>query len=398
MLSTDQVSPERWGAPLGTFADPAALGHFGGSLYEASLTCLKCGKSIQMDQQREPRVFMSFRRGRKRRGGTRGIERDGPEDSLFCRYCGHKKDQPVGADAFALTNGLTPGAPDRRPEAAMTAHFPTPLSKQSTSSHGRPFCHMECVIEVDRVGAVHLGALLGHGGQAKVMECSLETPSVATVGKFYQDVGPATVSVLFMELCDISLQQIISQKFREAEAAFVCCSVLKALNHLHRHRILHRDVKPANILLADAGTRVVLSDFGLAAYLPTSSDTLRGPFCGTRGYTAPECSEADSLFSHEADVFALGVVLYFLLFRTYPFRSWDQCLLLGESPWSFVLEPCGRAVGRSESSCRLIRHCLALDRPHRPSAAQALESAWFQEVDAWRRPSRLHVEVRFAFL
>ena len=81
----------RWGAPLGTFADPAALGHFGGSLYEAptcqlgvnflpkptpgrfrrsfsvpeshlplvaqaSLTCLKCGKSIQMDQQREPRV------------------------------------------------------------------------------------------------------------------------------------------------------------------------------------------------------------------------------------------------------------------------------------------------------------------------------------------------------
>lgn len=47
---------------------------------------------------------------------------------------------------------------------------------------------------------------------------------------------------------------------------------------------------------------MVLSDFGLAAYLPTSSDTLRGPFCGTRGYTAPECSEADSLFSHEADV------------------------------------------------------------------------------------------------
>ncbi|CAK9040666.1 unnamed protein product [Durusdinium trenchii] len=282
---------------------------------------------------------------------------------------------------------------------------------------------MECVIEVDRVGAVHLGALLGHGGQAKVMECSLETPSVATVGKFYQELSwkgelnqtashefemlqaaaspyvvkayalqqvphtavlekmvggfrqvakeaktrtmedrrvrtrdtdhtdlaadlmcPLQVSVLFMELCDISLQQIISQKFREAEAAFVCCSVLKALNHLHRHRILHRDVKPANILLADAGTRVVLSDFGLAAYLPTSSDTLRGPFCGTRGYTAPECSEADSLFSHEADVFALGVVLYFLLFRTYPFRSWDQCLLLGESPWSFVLEPCGRAV------------------------------------------------------
>ncbi|CAK9040667.1 Probable myosin light chain kinase DDB_G0284661 [Durusdinium trenchii] len=319
---------------------------------------------------------------------------------------------------------------------------------------------MECVIEVDRVGAVHLGALLGHGGQAKVMECSLETPSVATVGKFYQELSwkgelnqtashefemlqaaaspyvvkayalqqvphtavlekmvggfrqvakeaktrtmedrrvrtrdtdhtdlaadlmcPLQVSVLFMELCDISLQQIISQKFREAEAAFVCCSVLKALNHLHRHRILHRDVKPANILLADAGTRVVLSDFGLAAYLPTSSDTLRGPFCGTRGYTAPECSEADSLFSHEADVFALGVVLYFLLFRTYPFRSWDQCLLLGESPWSFVLEPCGRAVGRSESSCRLIRHCLALDRPHRPSAAQALESAWFQEVE-----------------
>lgn len=190
------------------------------------------------------------------------------------------------------------------------------------------------------------------------------------------------ICVLFMEKCDYSLQDFDLVRYTEPEAAFVCRSVLAALSHLHALRIVHRDIKPGNILVGNGGERILLGDFGLATFLKPDGEILPSNGGGTHGFLAPECLE-ENVVCKESDLFALGAVLYQLLFRVYAFIKenpieTDIATLLGELP----LIPCGRAVGKSDQACHLIRLLLERSASDRPTAADALEHQWFGEVDA----------------
>lgn len=186
---------------------------------------------------------------------------------------------------------------------------------------------------------------------------------------------------LFMEKCDYSLQDFAFFRYTEPEAAFVCRSVLSALSHLHARGIVHRDVKPANILVGSGGGKILLGDFGLAAFLDAETNTVSRNGCGTHGFLAPECLEKNE-FCEKSDLFALGAVLYQLLFRTFAFVKEtkihsDIATRLGDLP----LIPCGRPAGKSDESCHLIRWLLQRDAYDRPSAAEALEHHWFEAVE-----------------
>jgi len=97
--------------------------------------------------------------------------------------------------------------------------------------------------------------------------------------------------------------------------------IAEALQHAHERGVVHRDVKPANVLLRRDG-RAVLTDFGLARDLNAPSLTLTGDFVGTPSYCAPEQLVGDrASCDHRVDVFALGVTLYELLTHRRPFEA-----------------------------------------------------------------------------
>ncbi|MEU6278188.1 serine/threonine-protein kinase [Streptomyces populi] len=114
---------------------------------------------------------------------------------------------------------------------------------------------------------------------------------------------------LVMEYVDgQTLSQVLQRSlYTPAQAAALGIAVLEALAAAHARGVIHRDVKPSNILIADNG-RIMLSDFGIARLADDSNSTDRGR--GTLGYIAPEVFEPTPAYTPASDLWALGATLY----------------------------------------------------------------------------------------
>jgi serine/threonine-protein kinase len=88
----------------------------------------------------------------------------------------------------------------------------------------------------------------------------------------------------------------------------------------HAQGLVHRDVKPSNILLEESVERAVLTDFGLARAIDDASLTQTGVLAGTPHYMSPEQATGEAI-DHRSDLFSLGGVLYFMATGRPPFRA-----------------------------------------------------------------------------
>jgi serine/threonine protein kinase len=121
-----------------------------------------------------------------------------------------------------------------------------------------------------------------------------------------------------------SLQsRLDSGPLSQRESARILRDVALALDHAHQHSVIHRDVKPANILLRDDGIPMI-TDFGLAHHQSGEDPTLTqvGDILGTPAYMAPEQARGDNhLVDARTDVYAMGAALYSCLLQRLPFEG-----------------------------------------------------------------------------
>ncbi|HEY3482505.1 MAG TPA: serine/threonine-protein kinase, partial [Streptomyces sp.] len=147
--------------------------------------------------------------------------------------------------------------------------------------------------------------------------------------------------------------------------AKVAETMLRALAAAHAAGIVHRDVKPANVLLADDG-RVLLTDFGIAQHEGDSSLTMTGAVIGSAEYLAPERARAEDA-GPPADLFSLGVTLYQAVEGVSPFRrdspTATMTAVLFEQP------PPPKHAGRLTG---LLAALLAKEPAQRPTVQRAL--------------------------
>jgi serine/threonine protein kinase len=131
-------------------------------------------------------------------------------------------------------------------------------------------------------------------------------------------------------------------RFPLARSVQISLDLASALSFAHRQRIVHRDVKPANVLHA-GDNRWKLADFGIAR-LPDSDLTQVGIFMGTPGYSPPEAIR-EGRYTPQADVFAWGAVFYELLSGRIPYEGPDT-----KTTNSYVVQGNAPAPSRHDAS------------------------------------------------
>src|SRR5215470_5123672 len=147
-----------------------------------------------------------------------------------------------------------------------------------------------------------------------------------------------------------------SLKFPEV-AAMVAVEVCGALAHAHSVGVLHRDVKPENVMVRKDGL-LKLMDFGIAQVLDLERMTVTGQLLGSPAYMAPEIVEGKQL-DFRTDVFSVGIMLYLLATETLPFSGKNPHEVLRRIAEGKFADP--RTVGRGvdQALSRIITRALA---------------------------------------
>jgi len=145
------------------------------------------------------------------------------------------------------------------------------------------------------------------------------------------------------------------------EAVRILVELADALADAHAHGVVHRDIKPDNVMLS--GRHALVTDFGVARAVSEatgrSTITTMGVALGTPAYMAPEQASADPHVDHRADIYALGVVAYELLAGRVPFTGATPQQVLA-SHVTETPDPVSRhRPGVSEDLERVVMRCLA---------------------------------------
>mmetsp|Transcript_63182 Transcript_63182/g.124439 ORF Transcript_63182/g.124439 Transcript_63182/m.124439 type:complete len:334 (-) Transcript_63182:75-1076(-) len=185
-----------------------------------------------------------------------------------------------------------------------------------------------------------------------------------------RDTGLVKVVMEFMDRGSLAdLRRRLGDAHLEAgHLACVAAQITRGLHHLQTRRMLHRDVKPENVLHTSAGC-VKLTDFGISRDL-NSTMGVAGTFVGTANYMSPERANGKD-YSYRSDIWSAGMVIYELATGQYPFNTKNfmdlyNCLCVDPEPrLDESLFPPGL--------CDFVAQCLTREEERRPDAQTLLE-------------------------
>ncbi len=214
----------------------------------------------------------------------------------------------------------------------------------------------------------------------------LNHPNIVTLYEFLEDENDF---FLIMEYIDgLALSWVLEAEgpLLAEEAVAIASQVALALEYAHQNEIIHRDIKPDNIMLLADG-RIKVMDFGIARLKGAPALTVEKSFLGTLGYVSPEQAKGDFV-DEAADIFALGALVYTMLAGENPFEAETaaatiyKIINIDPPPISSVVK------GLPKELDRIIDEALAKDPDKRQRTITSLRYKLERLLEAPLRPER----------
>jgi len=172
-----------------------------------------------------------------------------------------------------------------------------------------------------------------------------------------------------------SLRAIVRKRGRleEIDAVRLAIKVAQALDYIHSRHIIHRDIKPGNILLTNTGIPKLV-DLGLAQNLASqeASISTTGMTLGTPNYISPEQIMGRRDLDIRCDIYALGATLYMMMTGQPPFAGRTSAVVYARHLRDPVPDPRRQIPRLSEAAARIVARCMAKDRNARYPTPQPL--------------------------
>ena len=151
----------------------------------------------------------------------------------------------------------------------------------------------------------------------------LAHPNIVTIFDYGTITSTHNGSTLYLVMAFIEGQDLksLQPKLSLVTRLKIIQDIANALDYAHQQGVIHRDIKPQNILVQSEGSRALLTDFGIAKARQSAQElTQTGMTLGTPHYMSPE-QALGKVVDHRADIYSLGVVLYFLLTGNVPYEG-----------------------------------------------------------------------------
>lgn len=216
----------------------------------------------------------------------------------------------------------------------------------------------------------------------------LDDPNIVQVTDFFEEEGQFFLVMEYVDGQDLSRLIKAKGKLSEAEAIRILCDILKGLGFAHSKGLVHRDMKPSNVLI-DASGRARIMDFGIAvlakageASIPAASIpaagarlTAVGAVVGSPWYMSPEQIEQPREVDIRTDIYSLGIVLYEMLTGEVPFEGDTDFSVQYQQVTTPTPDPRKKNPEISEKMAAIVFKAMAKDRAERfQDCAEFLEA------------------------
>ena len=341
-------------------------------------TCPRCGAAIEADHPQGLCPACLLNLGLRTDGMTRvpqsrcvACQSTLAEDARFCARCG----TPVPAEPAAQGDTVRTAL-----EAKLQAQY---RLVRLLGRGGMGSVYLARDLTLDREVAIKV---VKTGSPAQELHdrlrreartaARLSHPNIVPLHAFGEVEGMPYFVMGYVRGESLATRLRRDGKLPEEDARRILADLAEALDHAHRQGVVHRDVKPDNVLLDDESGRALLTDFGVAKALGGSETlTATGSVVGTPAYMSPEQAAGRADIDGRSDIYSLGVMAYAMVTGRLPFEGKTAADILTkhltqEPP---PLRPLAPAV--PDSTAAAVERCLAKDPAARWPDARSLKLA-----------------------